>query len=121
MKSAAVFYKAHLIHSGFENEDMRIIYSYLVNLHNGRVSSVKLNGKGYGRVPTVASQAGSFDSSAFGRSHLIEETSSDPHFLTLHFLSLPLISEHTTNYRSAHFNLIFQSCISYSCPLIFFI
>ncbi|CAD7935436.1 unnamed protein product [Amoebophrya sp. A120] len=67
-RNCALFYKAHLIYSGMDLEDMKVAYSYLVNLFNGQVSNEKLNQPPYGRIPT----SNNSHSSAFGRSHLIE-------------------------------------------------
>ncbi|CAD7960162.1 unnamed protein product [Amoebophrya sp. A25] len=67
---AALFYKAHLIHSGIARSDMKVLYSYLVNLFDGSVSNAKLNRPPYARIPTAAAGHHTH-SSPFGRSHLV--------------------------------------------------
>lgn len=51
-----------------------------MTLHTGKVSNTKLNA--VGRIPTAACvRANTFESSSFGRSHLIEQNSASPAYL----------------------------------------
>ena len=69
IKAVSLLYQAHLIYNnGVDSSDMHILYSYLTNLYNGGVRTGKLNSPPYGRIPTETSL---FDSSTFGRSHLL--------------------------------------------------